>query len=451
MKVLFVPVKWSDSIEQDVVSWNVDTVKWLASKTRAFYLENTYGKVDMDITVAQWLTIAVTKAQASLGAVANGANTELIKVGIDPSQYERRVYFSPSTTAFGWKGFNGGANSLVCNCMGSEYAIHSTLHELGHSFGIGHPQVLTLDARNGNVITVPPLSVKSGGVVTSLYDASTVMGYDFWSPNFSGPEKVAAGWVTPTTHLGGDVTYSLTPLATAGGACYVVKIPMTSYSSGSARSYWIERREDVGDGYWFKVPPDMRGIIIRVNGDFGCYSPALLVTAPGRAGSRQTCNLLPGESFTDGSIVIECIDPGTVRVHAVDAGTVPAPVYPPAGTFLGTLCRGVDQWGRYANGTGGEITTIIQTNSPACGYVAPAPVPPNNNAVIIGQLSGAVGGLSVSLQALVNLLSLLRAGTVTQAQINGLVIAYEAQIATYNAQLALAKQLVVDPALGAVL
>jgi len=52
---------------------------------------------------------------------------------------------------------------------------------------------------------------------------------------------------------------------------------------------------------------------------------------------------------------------------------VPSPSYPTAGTLLSTRCKGYDQYGLYANGNGGSIEQLIQTNSPTCGYVEPTP------------------------------------------------------------------------------
>jgi hypothetical protein len=52
---------------------------------------------------------------------------------------------------------------------------------------------------------------------------------------------------------------------------------------------------------------------------------------------------------------------------------VPVPSYPTAGTLLSTMCKGYDQYGLYANGNGGSVEQLIQTNSPICGYVEPTP------------------------------------------------------------------------------
>lgn len=44
---------------------------------------------------------------------------------------------------------------------------------------------------------------------------------------------------------------------------------------------------------------------------------------------------------------------------------------PASGTYLGDVCVGTSLYKSYANGTGGQYTVLVQTNSPTCGYVAP--------------------------------------------------------------------------------
>jgi hypothetical protein len=46
--------------------------------------------------------------------------------------------------------------------------------------------------------------------------------------------------------------------------------------------------------------------------------------------------------------------------------------YPAKGVLLSTLCKGYDQYGKYADGSGGEYESLIASNSPTCGYVAPS-------------------------------------------------------------------------------
>lgn len=53
----------------------------------------------------------------------------------------------------------------------------------------------------------------------------------------------------------------------------------------------------------------------------------------------------------------------------------PEPTNPPAGQLIKQFCKGVDSWGQYTNGVGGNYESIIMTNSIDCGYTPP-PTPP---------------------------------------------------------------------------
>jgi len=46
-------------------------------------------------------------------------------------------------------------------------------------------------------------------------------------------------------------------------------------------------------------------------------------------------------------------------------------IYPTKGVLLSTLCKGYDQYGKYADGSGGSYESLIASNSPTCGYVSP--------------------------------------------------------------------------------
>ena len=49
------------------------------------------------------------------------------------------------------------------------------------------------------------------------------------------------------------------------------------------------------------------------------------------------------------------------------------PTYPTAGTLISTMCKGYDQYGLYANGSGGTYEELIEANSTICGYTPPPP------------------------------------------------------------------------------
>jgi hypothetical protein len=47
--------------------------------------------------------------------------------------------------------------------------------------------------------------------------------------------------------------------------------------------------------------------------------------------------------------------------------------YPAKGVLLSTLCKGYDQYGKYADGSGGSYESLIASNSSNCGYTPPPP------------------------------------------------------------------------------
>jgi hypothetical protein len=49
--------------------------------------------------------------------------------------------------------------------------------------------------------------------------------------------------------------------------------------------------------------------------------------------------------------------------------------YPAKGVLLSTLCKGYDQYGKYADGNGGSYESLIASNSSTCGYTPPPPPP----------------------------------------------------------------------------
>ena len=64
------------------------------------------------------------------------------------------------------------------------------------------------------------------------------------------------------------------------------------------------------------------------------------------------------------------------KIIQLSAPATPPPPPTPRGTLLNTSCQGVDKYGSYADGAGGTYSSLIQSNSTDCGYVAPLPPPP---------------------------------------------------------------------------
>jgi hypothetical protein len=64
-------------------------------------------------------------------------------------------------------------------------------------------------------------------------------------------------------------------------------------------------------------------------------------------------------------------------------------IYPAKGTLLSTLCKGYDQYGKYADGSGGSYESLIASNSSNCGYTPP---PPPGGGGTGGSSGGGGGG-----------------------------------------------------------
>ena len=63
---------------------------------------------------------------------------------------------------------------------------------------------------------------------------------------------------------------------------------------------------------------------------------------------------------------------GTITVFNDVTSSFVEPTHPAKGTLLNTFCKGYNQYGKYADGSGGTYEELIETNSTICGYVAPA-------------------------------------------------------------------------------
>lgn len=68
-----------------------------------------------------------------------------------------------------------------------------------------------------------------------------------------------------------------------------------------------------------------------------------------------------------------------------ESGTNTNPI---AGTLLSTSCTGFDQYGVYADGSGGTYTQLITANSPACGYVSSGSNPSTPSTTIVNGILG---------------------------------------------------------------
>ena len=302
LHVLAVPGLWSD--EAGTPAWLADVPR-MTKGAALWYHVGSYGKTEVIFDVGSPVIIGAPMASSAGAATFDALAARMQAMGYGLGRYDRIVYFTTRNQTVGFKGLNWGAGSWI-NCAGSDYAPFSLIHELGHSLGLVHPRKLTVGAWEASerTLTLPPLSVKTGGRTEDLYDKSTSMGYEATFAEFSAYEKAAipalwgGPWITPAVYNGGDQTYTLTPLRDPGGACYAVRAPMAQFVASSRRVYWLEYRTDT------RIED---GIQLRIEGDFGAGNvPSHVNPGPG---------FKPGDRISDGTLMIEVVAQGVVRVR----------------------------------------------------------------------------------------------------------------------------------------
>ena len=300
LRILAIPALWND--EKGVPAWLRDVPR-ITAVAASWYRAGSYGKTQLAFDVGSPVSIGALIADSAGAATFQRLAAKMHAMGYDLSGYDRLVYFTSRNQTVGFKGLNWGVGSWV-NCMGSDYAPFSLIHELGHSLGLEHPRTVNIGSFDGTTLTLPPLTDTTGGRMQDLYDQSTSMGFEATFAEFAAYQKAAippqwgGPWITPAVYGGGEQTYTLTPLRAAGGACYAVRIPMTQFVVSSNRVYWLEYRTDtIGQN----------GVQLRLEGDFGAGRvPSHVNPGPG---------FQPGHRITDGTLVVDVVAQGVVRLR----------------------------------------------------------------------------------------------------------------------------------------
>lgn len=213
------------------------------------------------------------ETQAKAAAQARGYNL---------GSYQNLVYVFQGT------GFNCGWAGLAYISQGRAWVKANNLlvfgHELGHNFGLYHAGSVDCGAE-----------VLGGTCTVSDYgDPFGIMG-NSRAMHFSAMQKADLQWIaasTVKTHTTGSATYTLTPLETAGGTSYAVKVP-----AAPARTYWIEYRQPIGyDAALGSFPNNGAQFRVAAPFEYTCGSCA---------DDTEFLDMTPATSaFTDGTLVV---------------------------------------------------------------------------------------------------------------------------------------------------
>jgi len=195
-----------------------------------FYGTASFGKVAMSYTQTPWLDVMpgpMSCADEELrlpGLVASA--------GWNPDSYDRVVFLFPNPGQSGCAvSFEDPPKAL----LNGAFPVGPVIHELGHSFGMGHAGLLTCWYENTQRLCSGDQYGDTADVMGGA--ASNVLAY---VGDFGGLQKARAGWITPS-YLTKPGTYKLAPVELAS------TLPQALVIRGSAYEYWIDTREPAGN------------------------------------------------------------------------------------------------------------------------------------------------------------------------------------------------------------
>lgn len=288
--VLVVAVKFTDTAADPTPIASLQSLLSSASNSVAnFYKEGSYGQHQLNVTVpAAWLRANIaTPTTCNYGAISNAGDAAATAAGYNPASYEYKVYMFPRVASCGWSGLGYVGFPRLAYINGpTSFVTNVVAHEMGHNFGLLHAASLDCGAR-----------VVGGTCTASEYgDPFNTMGNQT-SMHFASAQKSLLGWLPATsvkTHASGSATYVLSPIESAGGAVYAIKIP-----AAPKRTYWIEYRQPLGFDAGLSSYPT-NGAQIRVSSPFETL-------CPGCSGADDTelLDLTTGTTpFTDAALTV---------------------------------------------------------------------------------------------------------------------------------------------------
>jgi hypothetical protein len=318
-----------------------------SNSVQNYYQEVSFGYQTLNITVTPWLVAQMsTSTTCDYTSIANAANNAATAAGYNLANYTNKFYVMPHNNACGWMGlaYVGSPYQAWSNGYNS---LQVFTHELGHNFSLYHAGSLNCGAQ-----------VLAGACSVAEYgDLFDTMGNQ-QAMHYNSAQKAKLGWLPSSsvdTHNGGTVNYTLTPIETAGGTTYAVKI-----AAASNRTYWIEYRQPLGFDVNLASYPN-NGVEVRLSSPFqagsGTDDTELLDMSPGSAGGFGDATLLVGHSYTDSTYGI------TISVLSAYATAATVQVSSPSLTATSTgLASSLDP----ANvGSSVTFTATVSGSSPS--------------------------------------------------------------------------------------
>ena len=288
------PPSYTSAQLQQVMTTNSDSVA-------NFFREASFGQQIMNVSVTpNWVTMNLAQPTTcgssdwqSIGTAAEAAAKKLGSA-YDAANYNFVVYVFTKVPACGWLGLGYIGSPHKAWINGPTAAkTNAIAHEMGHNFGLLHAGSVRCSGSIGGSCSVS----EYGDPFDTMGNQSAM--------HYSAMQKAKLGWIpgaSVQTYAGGTASYTLTPIESAGGSTYAVKVPT---GSGN-RTYWVEFRQPIGfDAALASVPNN--GAQVRVAAPFETYCSSCdswsndteLVDMTPSTSSFSDATLIAGRTFSD--------------------------------------------------------------------------------------------------------------------------------------------------------
>lgn len=212
-------INFTDNTAQPFSRSTVQSALTSATGLKAFYEEESKGRMSISATAYGWYTLQTTSSTCDWTNWTTLGYNAAAAAGVNLSGFTNLMYIVPNTPACTWAGiaYVNGTKSVLNNTYNSQVMTH----EVGHNFGLGHANALYCAVNGTRVAIDAPANCQSKG----YQDPFSTMGNNALRHNH-GSQLGELGWLSSSEKVQGGPgnTYTIAPYF-GTGTVKLVRIP----------------------------------------------------------------------------------------------------------------------------------------------------------------------------------------------------------------------------------